>query len=202
MNATKSAMIPIRHISINQAEGMIGTLVKGVSTSWAMANATLGRIRDQAPKDGSYYKTDVIVTWADGLEVRIREDVTNDGKYNADLANSIRSTWQFYAGFHKPDHLTEEQYDKITSDIPRRDAAVEYLKKYDLSDRALPVGKPLETPPVSKNEINAVIDRVGRLLTCVESPEMRSIMTTVAIRAGSLELRKAMAALIRAKEAM
>ncbi len=196
-------MIPIRHISINQAEGMIGTLVKGVSTSWAMANATLGRIRDQAPKDGSYYKTDVIVTWADGLEVRIREDVTNDGKYNADLASNVRSTWQFYAGFHKPDHLTEEQYDKITSDIARRDAAVAHLKRYELRDQALPEKlEPITVPTPSKDEIHAVIDRVARLLATVESPEMKKAMTAIAIRASSLELRKSLAALIRARDMM
>ncbi len=206
MNATKTTMIPVISITINQAEGMHGQMLKGAHTTWEAANKMLASIKHSAPKDGSYYKTDVIVIWADGMQVSTREDVANSDRYLANLATNIRSTWLFYAGLKKPDHLTEEQYDRITSDIARRDAAVAYLKKYDLNDGTSIVKTTvaeIEHRLLTKDGINKAIERVAALLASVESPEMKNgAMTPIAIRASSMELRKAIAALIRARDVM
>jgi len=113
---TKTAMIPLRCISIEQVEGETDNLTKCGCQTWAAAYFALNKIRAKAPKDGSYYKTDVVVNWADGMVVSVREDVSNDGRYIPDLAGHIRDMWLFYGGLKKPDHLTEDQYEDLTKD--------------------------------------------------------------------------------------
>ncbi len=220
MTTTKSAMIPLLHIIIDQAEGLIGNLIVNKQcSSWEIARNFLLKIRDTAPKDGSYYKTDVIATWADGMQVKVREDVTNDGTYNADLAERIRGLWLFYGGLKKPSHMSDEDYEKILSDKSRVDAAIQHLKRYSLEDDPKEEAKKeairqqlndnLKTAVVDaslfKTSIKADIEKtallIGGLLRLVEDPDMKnSGMSPIAIRAGSMELRKAMAALMRAKD--
>ncbi len=219
MTTTKSAMIPLLHISINQAEGATEGLVKCQCPTWNDAIAALMRIRNVAPKDGSHYKTDVIATWADGMIVQLREDVTNDGTYDVNLAERIRGLWLFYGGLKKPSHMSDEDYEKILSDKSRVDAAIQHLKRYSLEDDPKEEAKKeairqqlndnLKTAVADaslfKTSIKADIEKtallIGGLLRLVEDPDMKnSGMSPIAIRAGSMELRKAMAALMRAKD--
>ncbi len=201
MNATKSAMIPIKSITINQAEGLTERMLKGTFTTWAAANAMLRCIKIGAPTDGSYYKTDVVVTWADGMIVSTREDVANSDRYDANLATNIRNLWLFYGGLKRPSHMSEENYEKIISDVSRRDTAVAYLKKYDLDDAVILDDRIIQVPKVSASEVDDAIERIARLLARIEAPEMKSVMGDAQIRTASMDMRRAIASLMRVRDA-
>ncbi len=205
MNTTKTAMIPLRCISVEQAEGVTANLTKCGCQTWAAANAALGRIQFKAPTDGSYYKTDVTVTWADGMDVRIREDVSNDGTYMPNLAERIRNLWLYYAGLRKPDHLTEEQYEDLTDDKSRKNTAVKCLTTYSLEDAVPePVAKKFDpdTAPVwpTEREFEIVTEMLAGLIKRVESEQAKTEREAATIRKVGMELRKSLAALIRASD--
>jgi hypothetical protein len=216
--ATPITKVPVAKISIDQAEGITGCMLNITVFSWADAARALRQIKSSAPTK-VYYKTDVVVTWANGQTVAIREDVMNNNEYKADLSASIRQRWQFYAGFYQPAHYTDEDYtNKILSDTKRRDEATMMLKHYSLEDPPAPATpKPVTvdrkadiaaaTKPMARMadwpaqaEIGHIATLVTGLVKRAEDPLMKGIQNAETIRTLSMELRKALAALQRAED--
>jgi hypothetical protein len=198
--------VPVHSIRIEQAEG-IDPMVKITVVTWAEAAAVLGKIALEAPKGGGYLKVDCAVEWADGFTVKVREDVKPlSATYRADLAGHIRELWQFYAGFRRPDHFTEEQYDaKITSDRERVAEATQALVRYSFTDApasggvdstAKAGGASTAPAPVGSHPTPAEINRAKVLIASLVS----RTEANNGKRALALELRKALAAMIRAEE--
>ncbi len=108
--------------------------------------------------------------------------------------------WVFYAGFAKPTHLTEEDYAKITEDKARTAAATLCLKKYSLTENETADEIPT-VALVTREEVTLAIEHVGRLLARIEAPEMRTVMSKPQIHTQSMDMRRALASLIRVRDA-
>lgn len=61
------------------------------------ANALLDAVHHGNAATTGYYKVDILVTWEDGSDIRVRHDV--DGAEN-DLAGTIRAYIEFQTKFH------------------------------------------------------------------------------------------------------
>lgn len=212
---SRPARVPVMKIRIDQAEGTIGSLVHADAFTFSDANAWLRKIADSAPANGSYYKTDVNVTWADGFTVYLREDVVSIQKAAPDLMRSIRRMWSFYAGFWRPDHIDQEKYDAMVAAEPeRRDQATKALMTYALEDapetiaKAAPASRPPKLDPAPQpiaidphlpelEWFENTLVTMGSLIRGYELPA-----NVARFRPVSLEMRKAMAALLRARAAI
>ena len=204
MTSATMNKIPVKSIRIEQAEGPTDRLVRATASSFEQANRYLTRIADMAPKDGSYYKTDVTITWEDGFSTQVREDVVHVSKAAPNLAEHVRRFWAFYAGFHRPDHIDPDRYDALVAENPkRRDDATEALKKYALEDipqKAAPAparSNPAPAPRPLPEEIEQMLVILGQRVKLLESQPNAGVFRSI-----TMELRKAMAALIRARDMM
>jgi len=206
----KRAQVPLGSIVVNQTEGA-PPLLQALVHTWEGANKAIAHIRTSAPKDGSYYKTDVIITWADGFKVTVREDVKGYGaEYTCDISRNMLYLWQFYAGFRKPANITEGEYEEILAmDRKRVLDATEALTRYALVDGPKPATTVAQSAPAvapstvamwpSQAQLNDIKIAVAELIRRAEHPVHVSANAAKA-RAMSMELRKALAALIRAQD--
>lgn len=91
-------MITLKSIKVEQAEGKHKQFVRGTANSVEEANSLLRLIAQSGP-DLGYYKTDVLVAWADGVEVKLRHDVKHYSAENNDT--NVTSQLQGWARFIK-----------------------------------------------------------------------------------------------------
>lgn len=169
-----------------------------IEATWADADATLGGIAALAPASAEA-QLDVVcdLVWADGFEIEVAYPVRRGAAgWKPNLADFVRKSWAFYAGFLKPQRLTDDEYDaEVNSNAKRRDEATECLKRYALAD---PPPVTIEAPrkaeeaqynPVAKNDLAHAQTFVGLLvLRCEGTGQSRKL---------AMELRKALAALNR-----
>jgi hypothetical protein len=72
--------VPVKSVTIDQAEGRVDRLVKGEYATIADACAALRSIQRQCEPDMlGYLKTDVVITWQDGSRQGFRADVNQHG---------------------------------------------------------------------------------------------------------------------------
>lgn len=236
---TTATKIPIRTIAINQAEGETARLIKATVSTWAAANILLARICAAAPKDGSYFKTDFVVTWQDGNTYSGRFDACNPGYINAepaDLERHIRSHVEYLAGYRCPAHLDQATYEHqlVVGEkaSPGRGAeARAFLVKYNLKDdpnakpaevqvqgrerRHVPVPAPAKSTPLVPQSLTDKLATLETMLahTLQEAETLlpvllatktadraQDVATYTKAKARSLEIRKALAAVIKARE--
>lgn len=190
-SATSKNIAVVQIITQWSIDGVPGTQQ---STTWAEANQGLS---NALSTDKTIPRYRVIVkyriTWADGFLV--------EGTYKpilgrkADLAADIKNMWQYYAGFWKPDNQTPEDYDKkVAEDPKRRDEATKALSMYSLHDvpsDAAVTEKILATNPVTIDDLELTQQFIGRMVRGIEE-------TLPVNRPVAMELRKALAAIIRA----
>lgn len=95
-------MIPIKSITITQAEGLISeALGKPVKhSSWTSAERHISNICRSAPASGGYFKCDFTIVWEDGSEYKGRYDAacpTSDA-YEGSLSNHLVQFCQYAIG--------------------------------------------------------------------------------------------------------
>lgn len=75
-----------------------------------------------------YYKTDVILTFEDGLTYKARYDMRDEREY---LQDHLWNHNLFYGGVYRPSHLTVEQYKNYLSNFNTK-PSIEFLLKYEI----------------------------------------------------------------------
>jgi hypothetical protein len=126
--------IPIHTITIQRAEGPTDLCTTTVHTSFESAEQRLLTSARTAPKGGGYDKHEVTLEWADGSKYGLRVDVKSIDDEYPNLARYVVNELEFYAGRHKPDRLTEAQYQAIRGRVEQR---VLDLMKHILDDCAI-----------------------------------------------------------------
>lgn len=125
--------IKVKEVFLERAEGPVADCIKVTVPSLAEATNTLMRWSWTAPKDLGYDKCDFRVTFEDGEVYEGRYDLKRGLKDEGSLQHHIVSFIEFYAGKHKPPHLTEQKYrDFLRSAAPDPTPYLEFLEKYDL----------------------------------------------------------------------
>lgn len=85
-------------------------LVGRVFKSFLEADQALMRCAMSAPEGGGYDKTDFRVEWENGEVYDGRFDLDHDHRVGGPLLEQqMRRHLEFYAGEHRPAHLTEQQ---------------------------------------------------------------------------------------------
>lgn len=136
------AKIPAESITLNRAEGRTSELVGpktvhgGADSVWDRANALLRSWSQSAPKDGSYHKTDFVVTYADGETYEGRYDLVHFTVERPDIADHMRAFVMLMAGLRKPSHMTDEQYERYLANWSESDREKyrEFLDRYQIGD--------------------------------------------------------------------
>lgn len=204
--ATKVALTSIQ---IEQIEGEVKNLTRATVRSWTHAMQILARICEKAPAGGGYLKTDCRVTWVDGFTTTYRFDASPTEDPN--LGALIRKHWQFYAGFWRPEKMTEAVYDAMVAEDPRRrDQATKALQTYALEDGpdapalpgftsgarpAVPAAAPTPAAkPVSASEVK----EVREALTMLASRATKAAATDEQMERLSYHLRRALVSLLAA----
>lgn len=131
-------MIKLKSITFGFSENsMANSFLVGKSfKSFRDANLMIGKCAHTAPDTGGYDKTDFTLTFEDGEVYNGRLDMDRKmvGGYGI-LQKHVRSFLEFYAGKHRPAHLTQEQYDRVLGyHGPDQQAECkEWLANYDLA---------------------------------------------------------------------
>lgn len=109
-------------------------------STWRKAEEYINRLCADAPQDGSYWKTDFSITWADGETYEGRYDAAHphSRSHEGSLAQHCLDFLTFRAGLRCPNHLTQAQYDDIMRDEFHGPVviaeATRFLKAYSFVD--------------------------------------------------------------------
>lgn len=203
---TTPATIPkigVFHIVTTRPSQATSVVTK--ATTWAEVNQSLAPLTKIPVKRGDPPLTVTYkVTWHDGFVAEGTYEIPY-GK-TADLAADIKKVWLYYAGFWRPDHMSEEDHNKALAQNPQRqEAATQTLHKYALDDDpahhrpttpAVPSVEFQDTGP-TENDLMLAVEYATRL---VQRAELPTATINPNHRALALELRKTLASLIRAQQ--
>ncbi len=146
--------------------------------AWAKADAFLRQQARTAPDTGGYDKCDFVVVFDDDETYRgrydlIRRDVSSPDILSAHVLHFLR----FLTGRHKPEHMSQQQYDDYIANNAKRGHTVAevdaYMAKYDLGPDSVAAISPAPMayvppappapppPPVVSAEDRAIADDVN-----------------------------------------
>jgi hypothetical protein len=140
MTAPPKNKIRVKAITIHQAEGLPQDCTTTTHETWSEAEKRIRSICERA-KDMGCLKTDFTLVYADGESYTGRYDAALPSKasYEGTLSDHVRSHLTFSAGLHRPDHVTEENYERYLAECETRipgfkQNALTFLKGYALTD--------------------------------------------------------------------
>ena len=104
-------MVAVKRIEFQQVEGFRADCRLRTFFNFADVDAFVKIAARRAPNDGSYYKCDVCVTWADDTKWYFRFDMTRDHSgMSAPLSNDFQLNVTWHTGvLAVPDGATEAQ---------------------------------------------------------------------------------------------
>lgn len=110
-------MIGVQTIHVAQAEGETASLVNETVTSFDAALSLLCRIASRGP-DLGYYKTDVLVTWADGRSLMLRHDVMRAGtdRNDVDVSGHLKR-WTAYVAKYAARYYIDDETQALAREI-------------------------------------------------------------------------------------
>jgi len=134
---TTTDRIPAIGFSIERAEGSISECFKSEHSTWADAEERILRICRTSPKEGGYCKTDFKILFADGAIYAGRYDAAFPGSraFEGTLADHVGGGLVFDSGLKRPDHFTEELYQRLTRDTAQ--GARAFLKAYAIPNYSI-----------------------------------------------------------------
>jgi hypothetical protein len=147
MNAVASPVssrrIPLKSITLDQAEGETGKLIKGTVFTWLDAEQLINNICMHAPEKGGYWKVDFRIEWLSGEVYAGRYDAAhpNAKAYDGTLSGHCRHHLEFVSGLHRPEHIPEADYNAFLAKIEKehpgsKDDAYRMLTTLALTDDA------------------------------------------------------------------
>lgn len=117
--------IPIKRIEFEQVEGLAEDCRLHVFTSWIEVEAHVFMAARKAPSDGSYFKCDVGIEWADGTTRGFRFDMNRKhGQFTFPVSNELHSELLFYSGRWCPAHMTLDERDSFLNMIDEMNPGV------------------------------------------------------------------------------
>ena len=117
--------IPIKRIEFEQAEGLTEDCRAHVFTTWAAAEAHVIAAARKAPSDGSYFKCDVGIEWADGTTRGFRFDMNAEhARMATPVSAELRSELLFYSGRWVPARMTAADRDGYLDSLDRMNPGV------------------------------------------------------------------------------
>lgn len=142
---------PIKRIEFEQVEGLTEDCRAHVFTSWDAVEQHVHRAARKAPSDGSYFKCDVGIEWADGTTRGFRFDMKH-AQMLFSVASELRSELLFYSGRHLPDHMTAADRDGFLDTIDKmnpgvRERAAKILDTCEIGGGHTPISRASVTPP-------------------------------------------------------
>ena len=134
---TEHIKIKPTRIQFLQVESPIpGIVIEGEGNLWERADSYIHLCRTVAPNDGSYHKTDFIVTFADGVTWRGRIDIQGIECPFESLRGYVCDYLAYHAGHWCPRHTTMDNYKAMLRfmhlDTPEsRWPYIHWLTRYD-----------------------------------------------------------------------
>lgn len=127
--------IKATQFKLHRAEGKSEECVTRTATTWKEADAILKAWAKTAPgPHEGYDKCDFWVTWADGENYQGRYDLKrHDTDFLELLARHIRDFIQFYAGTHKPQWMTQQQYAEAIKGTDHAEY-IKFLNDYEIGE--------------------------------------------------------------------
>lgn len=126
----------ITRIKLNRGEGPtdqcgvveLSRMSQVYLVGWA--NRVLNEWRKTAPANGAYDKVDFEIDFENDYNYRGRFDMKRDEE--ADLLKHVCEFIEFTTGDHKPEHLTDEQYNDFLDRQPNiREESRDWLEQCD-----------------------------------------------------------------------
>jgi hypothetical protein len=209
MSTTDHQTMPVSRIGLTLVPAVETKDRKHISTvvhDWTTAALALTNMA-AGPLVGRGYTLKATVSWADDYTITMPWIIVQKDRIK-DLGAYVRQHWLALAGLQKPKGWSDERYDKdIVSNPLAKSAmisATAALKHYSLTDAA-PEKKPEPSrTPVpdwpEKSEIGHLVTLIAGIVKRVEDPSFRGMRDAGQLRDASMELRKALACLIRAED--
>lgn len=102
--------IKVVKVDLERVEGRIDERFAASFSSVEAAERLLALWARTAPDDGTYDRTDFLVTFEDGETYGGRIDLQRQHEEGYSILGHIRDEVAFYAGVARPAHMTEKEY--------------------------------------------------------------------------------------------
>ena len=121
----------LNHIKLYRAEGHSGCLPPTATVRSAKdADAVLLAWSRTAPKDGSYHKCDVILSWDDGRTHKHRFELVHSSLGNPSIERDVTWMLEYTAGLRRPDYCSAEQWERVMPADPKDAAYAKHLLRH------------------------------------------------------------------------
>lgn len=125
-------MIPVKQIVFEQVEGLFEDCHPLTFTSFTAVEEHVRAAARRAPTDGSYYKCDVSIEWADGTTQYFRFDMNREHAMVVDpIANELRAELLLYSECWAG-HMSIEEYKQFLDQAEDRERVAKILDTCDV----------------------------------------------------------------------